>query len=247
MVRGVGRARARGRRRQRLPLGPRLPPFAGLILRPARGARRTLGRLPPRSSREPPRPGRATPAPHSAPPCGRRRVPSGARGRKNSGSPRAGARDWLSLHPRPCLSPEQESAGRGQVQTASRLLTALPARRPLKRKREGETARLRKSPPSRVAPLELITAGAARAAGPPALSGSCAPLRHPAPPRSPRTGLWTCGDQAFPPTHTPSRARPRELRTARRGLRFVPPSTRAGRGWGRAVARTRVVTSGRGD
>lgn len=46
--------------------------------------------------------------------------------------------------PAPVCHGSWSPPGRGQVQTASRLLTALPPRRPLKRKREGERARVKK-------------------------------------------------------------------------------------------------------
>lgn len=79
--------------------------------------------------------------------------------------------------------------GRGQVQTAPRLLTALPPRRPLKRKREGRERGLRKSPPPG-------RAAGANHSGRGATAGPVRPLvrappsafpGHPRPARSPRT------------------------------------------------------------
>lgn len=124
---------------------------------------------------------------------------------ENARCPRKGLWDRRPLSPRPCLS--RESAWPGQVQTASRLLTALPPRRPLKRKREGETARVKRESASRVALPER----ARRCCVSCAPSGSCALLRLSRATSSPGTppGLdstLNLGDQALSthiPTHTP--------------------------------------------
>lgn len=136
-------ARARRRHRQSLLLGLLLLPFARLIRLLARGAHRTLCHLSPHSSREPSRQGLATPGPHSVPTCSCRRVPSRAQ-RKNLRSPRASPGRSSPSAPAPVCQGSRSQRGSGQVQTASQLLTASPARRPLKRKREGETARVKK-------------------------------------------------------------------------------------------------------
>lgn len=186
-MRGGEWARARGRRRQKL-----LPllPFARLIRPLAQGARRILYRLPPHSSLEPSRQGLATPGPHSVPICDCRRVPSGAQ-KKNLRSPRTDPGTSRPSALAGVCHGSRSEPGCCQVQTASRLLTALPARRPLKRKREGETARVKKESalPGRAAGAIHRGRGAGR--GSFALSGSRAILRlrgtTPAPPRSPRT------------------------------------------------------------
>ena len=144
MVRGGRKARARGRRRQKVLLGLLLRPLARLIMLPAPGARRTLGHLPLHSSREPSRPGLTTPGPHSAQTWGCRQVPRGAQRQENLGSPRAGPGTSGPSVPAPVCQGSRSEPDCLQVQTASRLLTALPARRPLKRKRAGETARVKK-------------------------------------------------------------------------------------------------------
>lgn len=145
--------------------------------------------------------------------------------------------------PAPVCHRNRSRPGRGQVQTASGLLTALPARRPLKRKREGETARVKKESALLGRVAGANHRGRRASCGPPRLSGSRAPLRHPGTPpppptpahhaRSPRTGLQTCGEQALP-LHTVTPAPPRDPRRARaRAAEFLRPSPREGaRGWG---------------
>lgn len=144
MVRGGKWARARGRHREKVLLGLLLLHFARLIILLPRGARETLGHLPLHSSREPSRRGLATPGPHSARTCDRRRVQSGARRKENLRSLRVDRGTSGPSAPALVCHGNRSQPGRGQVLKASRLLTALPARRPLKRKREGETARVKK-------------------------------------------------------------------------------------------------------
>lgn len=226
-------ARARGRRWQRQLLGLSLPPFARLIALPARGARQPPGHLPPHSSREPSRPGLPTPAPHRVPTCGDRRVPRGA-GRKefvpHVRVPRTGGRSA----PAPICHRSRSQLRRGQVQTAAGLLTALPARRPLKRKREEETTRVRKESafPGRAAGANHSGCGAGR--GSSALSCSRSILRlspatpsHAAPP-----GLDSQPEDirpSPPPPHTPTLSQPGNVcRVTLRAAEFPRLSTHVG-------------------
>lgn len=134
MVRGGKWTGARGRRRQRRLRGPLLLPWARLIplrLLPPRGARRALGRLPLRGSRG--HRGRGGP----------RQVRSGAQRRENGSAPRVAPGTRGPAAPAPVGPGSRSQPGRPSP-IGLLLLTALPARRPLKGKREGETARVKK-------------------------------------------------------------------------------------------------------
>lgn len=240
MVRGGRKARARGRRRQKVLLGLLLLPFARLIMLPAPGARRTLGHLPLHSSREPSRPGLTTPGPHSAQTWGCRQVPRGAQRQENLGSPRAGPGTSGPSVPAPVCQGSRSEPDCLQVQTASRLLTALPARRPLKRKRAGETARVKKE-----SALPGLVAGANRrgcGVSPRsfALFGSSAILRlpqatpaHRAPPPTTQPLNLRTPDPAPHPQLSHSSENPTEGRRGLPGFRVYPRAL--AHGWRRRV------------
>lgn len=207
MVRGAKWARARGRHREKVLLGLLLLllHFARLIMLLPRGARGALGHLPLHSSREPSRRGLATPGPRCARTCDRRRVQSGAQRKEYLRSLRVDRGTSGPSAPALVCHGNRSQPGRGQVLMASRLLTALPARRPLKRKREGETARVKKE-----SALLGRAAGAnhrGRCVGPrpSALSGSSAILRLPGatPAHLAPAGLDSKLEESRPSPHTP--------------------------------------------
>lgn len=143
MVRGGKWTGARGRRRRRRLRGPLPPPGARLMplrLLPPRGARRTLGRLPLRRSRG----HRARGGPRR----GRAALGLGRSGAEPRGGRMGAPHAWLPGHAAPRHPPR--SVPGAEVSRARPspigllLLTALPAKRPLKGKREGETARVKK-------------------------------------------------------------------------------------------------------
>lgn len=145
--------------------------------------------------------------------------------------------------PAPVCQGSRSQPDRGQVQTASRLLTVLPPPRPLKRRREGETERVKGESASPLAPRELITAGAVR----PRVLYALWLVRtsppfpgYPRPPHPrPQDLTLNLRDRALPPTHTPALAQPSKLREARaRASGYLRLFTRVG-----ARVDTRVLLS----
>lgn len=155
----------------------------------------------------------------------------------------------------PVCHGSRSQPGRGQVQTASGLLTALPARRPLKRKREGETARAKKESALLGRAAGANHRGRGASGRSPRLSGSRTPLRPsrspPAPAPAPRAipGLDSrpAGSRRSPP-HTPTPAPPRDSAKPRRGLpNFCGHPLGLARWWSARVLCMAVLKSRRDD